>query len=145
LKEPITVSLLTPLELASLFRVDAKSTPRWAIEGLIPYFQTPGGHRRYRESDVRQFLGEDWRGGVRGENGSDRLLTSVEAAARLDIQRETIDAWARTDKILYIRTPGGHYRFIEREINKLVAKRRLRRLQKAALGYPRRPFFVLQD
>ena len=48
--------LLTPAEVASLFRVDPKTVTRWAKAGKISSIQTPGGHRRFRESEVRALL-----------------------------------------------------------------------------------------
>ena len=49
--------LLTPGEVAALFRVDPKTVTRWAASGRIGSIRTPGGHRRYRESEVRAMLG----------------------------------------------------------------------------------------
>jgi excisionase family DNA binding protein len=48
--------LLTPGEVATLFRVDPKTVTRWAAAGKIAAIRTPGGHRRFRESDVRALL-----------------------------------------------------------------------------------------
>jgi excisionase family DNA binding protein len=48
--------LLTPGEVAALFRVDPKTVTRWAAAGRIASIRTPGGHRRFRESDVRALL-----------------------------------------------------------------------------------------
>ena len=48
--------LLTPGEVASLFRVDPKTVTRWASAGRIGSIRTPGGHRRFRESEVRRML-----------------------------------------------------------------------------------------
>jgi len=48
--------LLTPGEVALLFRVDPKTVARWAIRGVIGSIRTPGGHRRFRESEVQEFL-----------------------------------------------------------------------------------------
>ena len=48
--------LLTPGEVASLFRVDPKTVTRWASAGRIGSIRTPGGHRRFRESEVRALL-----------------------------------------------------------------------------------------
>lgn len=48
--------LLTPAEVASLFRVDAKTVTRWASADKIGSIRTPGGHRRFRESEVRALL-----------------------------------------------------------------------------------------
>lgn len=48
--------LLTPAEVASAFRVDPKTVTRWAAMGRITSIRTPGGHRRYRESEIRVLL-----------------------------------------------------------------------------------------
>jgi excisionase family DNA binding protein len=48
--------LLTPSEVAALFRVDPKTVTRWAKSGKISSIRTLGGHRRYRESEVRELL-----------------------------------------------------------------------------------------
>ena len=48
--------LLTPGEVASLCRVDPKTVTRWASAGRIGSIRTPGGHRRFRESEVRSML-----------------------------------------------------------------------------------------
>jgi excisionase family DNA binding protein len=48
--------LLTPGEVAVLFRVDPKTVTRWAAAGRIGSIRTPGGHRRFRESEIRALL-----------------------------------------------------------------------------------------
>jgi len=48
--------LLTPAEVAALFRVDPKTVTRWAQAGKLTSIRTLGGHRRYRESEVRELL-----------------------------------------------------------------------------------------
>jgi excisionase family DNA binding protein len=48
--------LLTPGEVAALFRVDPKTVTRWAAAGRIHSIRTPGGHRRFLESEVRALL-----------------------------------------------------------------------------------------
>ncbi len=50
-------ALLTPSEVATLFRVDPKTVTRWAKAGKLSSIRTLGGHRRYRESEVRELLG----------------------------------------------------------------------------------------
>ena len=49
--------LLTPAEVASLFRVDPKTVTRWAKAGKLTSIRTLGGHRRYKESEVKALLG----------------------------------------------------------------------------------------
>jgi excisionase family DNA binding protein len=44
--------LLTPAEVAALFRVDPKTVTRWAKAGKLTAIRTLGGHRRYRQSEV---------------------------------------------------------------------------------------------
>ena len=48
--------LLTPTEVAKLFRVDPKTVTRWAAAGRIASIRTPGGHRRFRHSEVHTLL-----------------------------------------------------------------------------------------
>ena len=67
--------LLTPAEVAGLFRVDPKTVNRWARhperKHLLPSIRTLGGHRRYRSSYVYALL--------RGENTVQlRMITDGE-------------------------------------------------------------------
>jgi len=61
-----TEALLTPSEVATLFRVDPKTVTRWAKAGKLSSIRTLGGHRRYRESEVRELLA-----GVPRQGGGD--------------------------------------------------------------------------
>ncbi len=49
--------LLTPAEVAAMFRVDPKTVTRWAKAGKLTAIRTLGGHRRYLESEVSKLLG----------------------------------------------------------------------------------------
>lgn len=49
-------TLMTPGEVAELFRVDPKTVTRWAERGLIRAIQTPGGHNRFFEDEVHALL-----------------------------------------------------------------------------------------
>ncbi|MBA2533012.1 MAG: BldC family transcriptional regulator [Nocardioidaceae bacterium] len=49
-------TLLTPAEVAAMFRVDPKTVTRWAKAGKLSSIRTLGGHRRYREPEVRALL-----------------------------------------------------------------------------------------
>ena len=44
--------LMTPAEVAVLFKVDPKTVTRWAQQGRLPFVRTLGGHRRYKRDDV---------------------------------------------------------------------------------------------
>ncbi len=48
--------LLTPSEVAALFRVDPKTVTRWAQQGKLHSIRTLGGHRRYSEAEIQAFL-----------------------------------------------------------------------------------------
>jgi excisionase family DNA binding protein len=50
--------LLTPSEVARLFRVNPKTVTRWARAGKLTAIRTLGGHRRFRESEIRRCLEE---------------------------------------------------------------------------------------
>ena len=50
--------LLTPGEVATMFRVDPKTVTRWARAGKISAVRTLGGHRRFRASEIRRILDE---------------------------------------------------------------------------------------
>jgi excisionase family DNA binding protein len=48
--------LLTPSEVAAMFRVNPKTVTRWARSGKISAIRTLGGHRRFRATEIRKFL-----------------------------------------------------------------------------------------
>ena len=51
-------ALLTPSEVAAMFRVNPKTVTRWARAGKISAIRTLGGHRRFRASEIHQFLSQ---------------------------------------------------------------------------------------
>ena len=69
--------LLTPGEVATLFRVDPKTVTRWAAAGRIGSIRTPGGHRRFRESEVRALL--------RGEVGEPASVPTQPSVTMVDL------------------------------------------------------------
>lgn len=48
--------LLTPGEVAALFRVDPKTVTRWAGAGKLAAIRTMGGHRRFKAAEVIKVL-----------------------------------------------------------------------------------------
>ena len=48
--------LLTPAEVAAMFRVDPKTVTRWARAGKISAVRTLGGHRRFKASEIRRLV-----------------------------------------------------------------------------------------
>lgn len=50
--------LLTPTEVAELFKVNPKTVTRWAKAGKISAIRTLGGHRRFNAHEVLRYLEE---------------------------------------------------------------------------------------
>ena len=53
---PTHTLLLTPSEVAALFRVDPKTVTRWSQKGKLHCIKTVGGHRRYLMDEVQALL-----------------------------------------------------------------------------------------
>ncbi len=51
-------ALLTPSEVAAMFRVNPKTVTRWARSGKISAIRTLGGHRRFKASEIKNFLAQ---------------------------------------------------------------------------------------
>ena len=56
--ERTTEELLTPSEVAAMFRVNTKTVTRWHRTGKVSAIRTLGGHRRFRASEIRRLLAE---------------------------------------------------------------------------------------
>lgn len=56
--------LLTPAEVAAMFRVNPKTVTRWARAGRISHIKTLGGHRRFRATEIRRLLAEAEAGAI---------------------------------------------------------------------------------
>ena len=50
--------LLTPAEVAHMFRVNPKTVTRWVRSGKLTAIRTLGGHRRFRASEIERALRE---------------------------------------------------------------------------------------
>jgi excisionase family DNA binding protein len=62
--------MMTPGEVAALFRVDPRTVTRWAKIGKLPSVRTPGGHRRYRKTEVRALFASGADGPTAAEMGA---------------------------------------------------------------------------
>ena len=51
-----TNDLLTPTEVAELFKVNPKTVTRWAKAGKISAIRTLGGHRRFSAAEILRYL-----------------------------------------------------------------------------------------
>lgn len=45
---------LTPSQVAALFSVTVTTVGKWADEGKLPYFRTPGGQRRFHPQEIER-------------------------------------------------------------------------------------------
>lgn len=47
---------LSPGQVADIFGVTVTTVAKWADDGKLPFFTTPGGQRRFRAADVDALL-----------------------------------------------------------------------------------------
>jgi len=91
-------ALLTPGEVARLFRVDPKTVARWDKEGKLTSVKTLGGHRRYPQEQLNSLL--------QGTPASGDVLTLLENAHTLALDTGANLAAARISALLdELRTP----------------------------------------
>jgi excisionase family DNA binding protein len=57
------------------------------------------------------------------DTGPDRLMKPAEVAALFGVDPKTVGRWARTGRLTAVRTPGGHCRFRESDVDKLAGRR----------------------
>ena len=65
-----TERLLTPAEVAAMFRVSVATIGRWAREGKLPVVRTPGGMRHYSADEIGVILTIQRLGGSRFRAGA---------------------------------------------------------------------------
>ncbi len=53
--------LLMPSQVVRRFQVDPKTVTRWTRAGKLDPITTPGGHRRFRASEIQRCLGDGTR------------------------------------------------------------------------------------
>jgi excisionase family DNA binding protein len=105
-------------QVAVLYRVHPRTVHRWADAGLLPHIVTLGGQRRFPKSGVQALLARR-RGLVAEEPGS--LLRTGEVARRLRVDPRTVTRWSRQGRLASIRTLGGHHRYPEAAVDRLLA------------------------
>ena len=74
-----TEQLLGISKAAKILGVHPLTLRSWAEKGYIPHYKTPGGHRRFKEGDLRAFL---------AEMNQDGAAPTPESLAHQAIQRE---------------------------------------------------------
>ena len=68
-------ALLTPAEVAAMFRVNPKTVTRWARAGKLNAIRTLGGHRRFRASEIRRSVAGST-DGASGAASNDEIVVS---------------------------------------------------------------------
>jgi hypothetical protein len=82
-----TVKSMTPLEVATLFRINGRSVLRWVMENRIPdgaFFRTPGHHRRYFEAYIHKLLAE---GGMTDRAERQRRIDNAKESAKAGVKK----------------------------------------------------------
>jgi excisionase family DNA binding protein len=69
--------LLTPAEVAAMFRVSPKTVTLWANEGKLRSVRTLGGHRRYFEADARALLTDTAKADKADDVASSLVFTEI--------------------------------------------------------------------
>ena len=73
--------LLTSHQLAKLINVWPETLRRWEKEGKLIPLRTPGGHRRYKESQIKALLGEKH---INSSNKNCAIYARVSTAKQAD-------------------------------------------------------------
>ncbi len=73
---------LTLSDVAKLLGVSQGTVRRWADSGRLPFFRTPGGHRRFLSKEVARFIS---RGHQAGEQSLLHMENQVLSVVRSDI------------------------------------------------------------
>lgn len=89
-------------EASELLGVSTATLRRWSAAGLVEAFTTPGGHRRYAESTIRQLLA---RGAEPAAPTTASLGESTDRVNRL--VREHLVPWCLTLSWVPRLSPGG--------------------------------------
>lgn len=101
--------LLRTAEAAERIGVSQRTVLAWAQKGWLPSLLTPGGHRRYRASDVERHA------------ASGPLLTPAEVAARFRVSPQSVSRWLAAGRLAGYETAGGHRRAYAADVEALLA------------------------
>lgn len=64
----------------------------------------------------------------------EKLLKPIEVAEIFQVDPRTVTRWAREGRLSTIRTPGGHRRYLEREVKAMIAVTMVTRDDTAAVS-----------
>jgi len=82
MSKPKDTEWLTLSDVAKLLGVHEGTVRRWADAGRLPFFRTPGGHRRFLTRDVTHFISQRHKA---GEQSLEHIETQVLSVVRGDI------------------------------------------------------------
>ena len=101
-----TPELMTPAEVARLFRVDPTTVARWATSGQLRCVRTVGGHRRFFRSEIERVLRGDRAPADRPELDGYGHTITVEKADRELCEATGLPLDAAGLKVVVERTDG---------------------------------------
>jgi excisionase family DNA binding protein len=106
--------LISSKDVAARLGVSQATVSRAVARGLLhPALVTPGGHRRFSESDVEAFAQA-----LQDEPQGAHLITTGEAAKLLGVSQPTLNRAVRAGRLRpTLVTPGGHRRFDSAELS----------------------------
>lgn len=110
--------LLTPAEVAALFRVDTKTVTRWAQEGKLSSTRTVGGHRRYRACEIHELLNPE-----RASSRHARLEALIDNHYDGDPTRALLDIADRYGLAVTLLNRAWFTRFTQRDLTDIEWKR----------------------
>jgi len=103
--------LLRRNEVIRKYGVSNNSLLQWEKDDKLKTYRTPGGHRRYMEDEIKALLGLDSM-----DDGSFILLRKKQVVEKYRLTYETIRRLQKEGKLNIHRTPGGHGRYLESEV-----------------------------
>ncbi len=94
---------LRPDEAAAALKVSDRVLQRLEAEGRLRVIRTFGGHRRYREPDVRALQKE--------QEALQDALTAAQVAALFHVSIKSVWRWANEGRLTFARGTGRQFLF----------------------------------
>ena len=90
---------------AKILGVHPNTLILWEQEGRLSAIKTPGGHRRFKISELEKIKG---------------YLTPSQAAEMLGASTQALIKWSNDGKISVVKTDGGHRRYLLEDIRGIL-------------------------
>lgn len=90
---------LAPKDVGKIFDVDPRTVSRWATNGVIGFFRTPHGLRRFPICEVKRLMAAD-------QPDDPQLLLDLAAQDQLKYQEKWQGGWRRSEPVIQIKDSG---------------------------------------